>query len=169
MKMIWCGLKIKQNCPVLVNQFHRNFHSKTPSCRKFKSVFRDIKWCFNASWGLKGLKSYLATATQNFKWVKIFALDLFNLPPNICESLCSNTHFIPSYSDSIGQSNGQKWLYVVVRNYGLRHRPKTCLVLRRCRCIHSLYIYSVFNKAPMGALLNTKYIYRLCYKVQNVM
>ena len=56
MQMIWCGLKIKENCYVLVNHFHENFHSKTPSCRKIKSVFRDVKWCFNASWGLKGLR-----------------------------------------------------------------------------------------------------------------
>ena len=55
MKMIWSGWKIKENCHVLVNQFHGNFHSKTVSCRKMKSVFMDVKWCFNASWGLKGL------------------------------------------------------------------------------------------------------------------
>ena len=54
MKMIWCGWKSKENCHVLVNQFH--FHSKTLGCRKIKSVFRDLKWCFNASWGLKGLR-----------------------------------------------------------------------------------------------------------------
>ena len=23
------------------------------------SVFRDVKWCFNASWGLKGLLTYV--------------------------------------------------------------------------------------------------------------
>ena len=56
MKMIWSGLKIKENCHILLNKFLGNFHSKTPSCRKSKSVFRDVKWCFNASWGLKGLK-----------------------------------------------------------------------------------------------------------------
>ena len=53
--MIRCGLKIKENCHVLVNQFHVNFHAKTPSCRKMKSVFRDVKRCFNASWELKVL------------------------------------------------------------------------------------------------------------------
>ena len=55
MKMIWCGWKSIQTCHVLVNQFHGNFHPKTLSCRRIKSVFRDVKWCFNASWGLKGL------------------------------------------------------------------------------------------------------------------
>ena len=24
-----------------------DFHSKNPSCRKIKSVFREVKWCFN--------------------------------------------------------------------------------------------------------------------------
>ena len=54
--MIWCGVKIKENCYALVNQFYGIFCSKTLCCRKIKSVFRDVKWCFNASWGLKGLK-----------------------------------------------------------------------------------------------------------------
>ena len=55
MKMIWCGLKIKENYHLLENQFHWNFHSKSLCCRKIKSVFRDVKLCFNASWGLKAL------------------------------------------------------------------------------------------------------------------
>ena len=56
MKMTWCGLKINENCHVLVNQLHGNFHSQTLCCWKIKSVFSDVKWCFNASWGLKGLR-----------------------------------------------------------------------------------------------------------------
>ena len=56
MKMIWSGWEIKENSDVLVNQFHWNSHSKTLGCMQIKSVFRDVKWCFNASWGLKGLK-----------------------------------------------------------------------------------------------------------------
>ena len=32
-----------KNCHVLVNQFHGNFHSKTPSCRNINSVSRDVK------------------------------------------------------------------------------------------------------------------------------
>ena len=52
--MIWCGLKIKENCLVLVNQFNGNFRSKTISCRKIKSVFRDVKW-----W-LKGLNTHIS-------------------------------------------------------------------------------------------------------------
>ena len=37
-----------------LSEFYGNFRFKTPGCRKIKSVFRDVKWCFNASWGLKG-------------------------------------------------------------------------------------------------------------------
>ena len=44
-----CGLKKKENYHVLVNQFLGNFRSKTPSCRKIRSVFRDLKLCFNPS------------------------------------------------------------------------------------------------------------------------
>ena len=55
--MTWCSLKITENYHVLVNQFQGNSRSKTLSCRKIKYIFRDVKWCFNASWGLKGLKT----------------------------------------------------------------------------------------------------------------
>ena len=37
MKMILCGLNIKENYHVLVNKFHGNFRSKTFACRKIKS------------------------------------------------------------------------------------------------------------------------------------
>ena len=53
--MIWCGLKIEENYHELLNQFHGNYHYKTLSCWKIKCVLRDVKWCINASWGLKGL------------------------------------------------------------------------------------------------------------------
>ena len=40
--------------PILLRvQFQGNFRSETH--RKIKSVFRYVIWCFNASWGLKGL------------------------------------------------------------------------------------------------------------------
>ena len=38
---------------LLVNQIHGNFRSKTLCCRKMKSVFTDVKVCFNASRGHK--------------------------------------------------------------------------------------------------------------------
>ena len=41
--MLGCGLKIEENCHVLVDQSHGNFRSKTLCCRKIKSVFRDVK------------------------------------------------------------------------------------------------------------------------------
>ena len=50
MKMTWNEWKNKENCHVLVNQFHGKFHSKTIACGEIKYV------CFNAPWGLKGLK-----------------------------------------------------------------------------------------------------------------
>ena len=53
--MIWCEWKIEENWHVLVKQFHGNFRSKTLDCTKIKSIFRDVKWCFIALWGLKGL------------------------------------------------------------------------------------------------------------------
>ena len=59
MKMIWSEWKIKENCHVLANQFFGNFRSKTLGCWKIKPVFRDVKWCFNASCGLKGLRCEL--------------------------------------------------------------------------------------------------------------
>ena len=57
MKITWRGWINKENCHVFVNQFHGNFHSKSLSCREIKAVFRNVKWCFNASWGLKGWKN----------------------------------------------------------------------------------------------------------------
>ena len=66
MKMTRGGLKIKENCHVLLKHFHGNFRSKTLWCGKIKSVFifRDVKWCFNASWGLKGLMVKVTLVTK---------------------------------------------------------------------------------------------------------
>ena len=41
--MIDVGEKLKEKCHVLVKEFHGNFPSKTVSCRKIKSVSRDVK------------------------------------------------------------------------------------------------------------------------------
>ena len=41
--MICCGLKVEKNYHLLVDQFHGYFRSKTLSCRKISSVFRDVK------------------------------------------------------------------------------------------------------------------------------
>ena len=40
---LYCHLHPLQNYNVLVNKFDGNLRSKTPSSRKIKSVFRDIK------------------------------------------------------------------------------------------------------------------------------
>ena len=39
-----------------------SWNSKTLSCRKIRSVLRDVKWCFDASRGLKGLKNIRRTS-----------------------------------------------------------------------------------------------------------
>ena len=77
--MIWCGLKIIENCHVLVNQFHGNIHSKILVVGKLKSVFRDVKWCFNASWGLKGWKDFIATFYMLWviQWISLINLFSF--------------------------------------------------------------------------------------------
>ena len=83
-------VKFEENCHVLINQLHRNFHSKTLSCRKIKSVFRDVEWCFNASWGLKGLNCHpLDVVGETCSY-------LFNLRPNIWKAWCRNANFIPN-------------------------------------------------------------------------
>ena len=64
MKMIWSGWKIQENYHVFVNQFLGNFRSKTLCCGKITCVFRDVKWCFNASWGLKGLTHFKNSIDQ---------------------------------------------------------------------------------------------------------
>ena len=78
MKMMWRGLKIKENCHVSVNQFHGDFRSKTLSFREIKSVFRDVKWCFNASWGLKGLR---VKAPGHWTYLSLYKVaDAFSQP-----------------------------------------------------------------------------------------
>ena len=52
---LMCFFEIKENCHVLVNQFHGNFRSKTLGCRKVKSVFRDVNDALMHHEGLKGL------------------------------------------------------------------------------------------------------------------
>ena len=44
-----------KNILLFLKQFHDNFLSKTPRFQETKSFFRDARWCFNASWGYKGL------------------------------------------------------------------------------------------------------------------
>ena len=60
------GENLKKNCHVLVNQFHGNFPI-TLGCGKIKSALRDVKWCFNASWGLKGLSQHCVSVCKVYK------------------------------------------------------------------------------------------------------
>ena len=78
MKMIWCGLKIRENCHVLVSKFHGNINSKTLGCRTIKSVFMDLRWCFIASWGLKGLIPWLINILFNYIYLIIQSCDVIN-------------------------------------------------------------------------------------------
>ena len=55
--LMW--FEIEENFHVLVSQFHWNFRFKTFGCRKIKCVFRDVNWCFNASWGFKDITSIM--------------------------------------------------------------------------------------------------------------
>ena len=66
----WLAVVIKntENYHALVNQFPRNFRSRTLSCRKIRYVFSDVKWCFNASWGLKGLNSDQYVIVMRLVW-----------------------------------------------------------------------------------------------------
>ena len=52
--MTWSWWKMK-NILLILKQFLENLRSKTTSFQEIKSFFRDAKWCFNASWGFKGL------------------------------------------------------------------------------------------------------------------
>ena len=56
---------------IAVKQFHGNFPSEILSCRKIRSVFRDVKWCFNASWGLKGLRRQNLTSNVLLRAVRV--------------------------------------------------------------------------------------------------
>ena len=43
------------------------------SCRKIKYVLRDVKWCFNALWGLKGLnRAYIFETNDIVRFIDIY-------------------------------------------------------------------------------------------------
>ena len=48
----------EKNVLLFVKQFHQNFRSKPPRFQETKSIFRDAKWYFDASWGFKGLSHH---------------------------------------------------------------------------------------------------------------
>ena len=78
----------------MVKQFNGNFHSKTLNYREIKYIFMDVKRCFNASLGLKGLRHcyWERDLCLYTKIYKIFALKL-----NKCE------YFSSTLSDKWGE------------------------------------------------------------------
>ena len=95
-------LKMKINFHVLVTQFHVNFHYKTLGCRKMKSVYRDVKWYFNAPWGLKGLISRLTRCY--WEWNECLNI-------KICKWL------VPSENNSVIFSHLKLWVAVARHNF----------------------------------------------------
>ena len=49
-----------KNIMLFLKQFHDNFCSKTTRFQEIK-LCDDVRWCFNASWGLKGLNHFQLT------------------------------------------------------------------------------------------------------------
>ena len=121
MKMIWSGWESKGNCHVLVNQSHWNIPSRSPSCRQITSIFRDVKWCFNASWGLKGLSREFTIVIFIHQKSRIISQ----------KSIC----------------NGCRWLLEVSRKWKKwllwNTVPRKCFKTPRCRTLsHSSEIQS---------------------------
>ena len=50
-----------KNILLFLKLFYENFRSKTARLHEIKSFFRDARWCFNASWGPKGLTHVVLT------------------------------------------------------------------------------------------------------------
>ena len=80
-----------------------NSHS-WPSTAQLPITLARLSYLFFLN--LTKVKLCLATATQNFKWVKINNLYLSNFRPSICKFWCLNSHFIPNNSDLIVWANG---------------------------------------------------------------
>ena len=158
--MIWCGLKIKENCYVLVNHFHGNFHSKTPSCRKIKSVFRDLRRCFNASWGLKRLKKKtfvlfgLHTSSSALLIIKlaiamrwVFTGNVIPDNAHVCYTLIKKYTMLGILNNIIIHLNICCWfIYVFVNhNYNYIHHSswfQMHINSTKLRCIQSYQIYN---------------------------
>ena len=101
-----------------MNQFHGDFHSKTLICGKIKYVHRDLKWYFNASWGLKGLKvellmqfptsndeTYFEVSPKlnsSFNYLSIFRKDLVNCFISFAFAFHTHAYTLPPDSTSAG-------------------------------------------------------------------
>ena len=123
--VVW---KIKENCHVLVNQFHGNFRSKTLGCRGIKSVFRDVKWCFNASWGLKGLNCIVRLVVV--QWLTLTCAGNRAYSTTRSMLLCNNLERQPS----AGSTNSIMWVKRWIgRPTNTRRWSNVVLMLRRRR------------------------------------
>ena len=81
-----------RNSPLVVDEddlrWTTNVRSKTLGCRKIKYVFGDVKWCFKALWGLKGLRDQAnpwsadLTLTLNMSQIYVRQSDTFRLTFN---------------------------------------------------------------------------------------
>ena len=143
MKMIWSGLKIKENCYVSVNQFHGNFRSKTPSCSlvvvRDGKFFRDGKWCFNASWGLKGLNKEAKTAIEALSTLTVKnPPNVFMFPFNYIKMNCYLIYFKNSqvlYIKLYAWKGGLLW---ILWGWGCPSCANKCLTVSFIKCIISL-------------------------------
>ena len=68
----WLEVGVKrEKILLLLTQFNEVFGCQTPKCRKLKSFFRDVKWCFDASWGF----NYYSSGT-NFRRQNLTPIDV---------------------------------------------------------------------------------------------
>ena len=120
--MTWCGLKIIENYHVFVNKFHGNLRSKTLSFREIKSVFRDVKWCFKASWGFKGLRPRFNHIWRVFRPVSI----LHQEENNVCATKISS-----KFAMSSGLSvNNTVDIILQIRNH-VSSQPRSILAVQK--------------------------------------
>ena len=81
------------------------------------------------------LKLWLATASHNFKWVKISHIR-FNLRPNICYSWCLGTHFIHNNCDLIPNKTESKRQHSCLVVKGSNRY--LCIVLLEPKCLYQV-------------------------------
>ena len=92
--LMW--IKNVRKLPCISKPASKKFSFLNLGCWKSKSVFRDVKWCFNASWWLKGLKrnSRLRQSMWDFAHVDCALTDLRGWPR------CYQTPAVPPRSPS---------------------------------------------------------------------
>ena len=160
--MPWSGWKIKENCHVLVNQFHENFHSKTLSCRGIRSVLGDVIWCFNTSWGLKGL---------SFKNILLYVMlrERVDFPPSPHSVAEHSVHSLQSPNWQLSLSVWQVFFsWVFVPSFDPPHwapflKHVLVLLVSRNKCFFSYLIF--WNSIRSRSLIKggQDFAAELCY------